>query len=260
MKEITAIMTGYNRPYTLKKQYDAIKNQTVAPVDILLWHNKGTAPESPPYSDLITDNSAQLSFNNFLVDGVKGAFCNHNFKFHGRFAFALLAQTEYVAIFDDDTIPGEKWFENCLNTMDNREGILGTTGIKLQGDFYDPHIKVGFNAFQSGKQPNYIAEEVDLVGHCWFVKREWLQYMWYEYPVCWDNGEDIQFSYLCQKYGGIKTFVPPHPANHKELWGSIEPNIGQDKKASWRKTNHMPLRNMIVQECIKNGWKPVFKK
>ena len=33
-----------------------------------------------------------------------------------------------------------------------------------------------------------------------------------------DNGEDIMFSYLLQKYGNIKTFVPPHPENNKELW------------------------------------------
>jgi hypothetical protein len=32
-------------------------------------------------------------------------------------------------------------------------------------------------------------------------------------------GEDIGFSYILQKYG-INTYVPPHPADNTNLWGS----------------------------------------
>ena len=32
-------------------------------------------------------------------------------------------------------------------------------------------------------------------------------------------GEDIGFSYILQKHG-INTYVPPHPVNNKDLWGS----------------------------------------
>ena len=48
-----------------------------------------------------------------------------------RFAYALNAKTEYIAMFDDDTIPGPLWFENCLNTMKRHEGLLGTIGLVL---------------------------------------------------------------------------------------------------------------------------------
>lgn len=242
---ITVIMTGYNRPYIAHKQLEAIKNQSEPPADIFFWRNMSS--EAPTCFNLPIG----------LDEGVKGVYSNHNWKFHGRFAFALLAQTEYIALFDDDTIPGKDWFKNCLQTMEHTPGILGTTGIKLISNRYDPHVKVGFNAHQSGNQPNYLTQEVDLVGHAWFFKREWLKHMWAEYPLSWENGEDIQFSYLCQKYGDIKTYVPPHPLNKEEMWGSIEPEHGQDKVASWRKTNHMPLRNMIVKECVDNGWKPI---
>jgi hypothetical protein len=33
-------------------------------------------------------------------------------------------------------------------------------------------------------------------------------------------GEDMHLSYTAQKYGKIKTFVPPHPKTDLELWGS----------------------------------------
>lgn len=109
---ITAIMTGYDRPQYLQEQLKAIREQSVPPEDIMLWYNQGTTPQAPP-------------------SGIKTILCNHNFKYHGRFALALLAKTEYVAIFDDDTIPGPKWFEQCLSTMKTHEGILGTAGIRL---------------------------------------------------------------------------------------------------------------------------------
>jgi hypothetical protein len=42
---------------------------------------------------------------------------------------ALLANTEYVCIFDDDTIPGKRWFENYLSTIKQYNGLLGTVDV-----------------------------------------------------------------------------------------------------------------------------------
>ena len=196
----------------------------------MLWYNKGIEPQ-------------------ITIDGIKAVYCSENFKFHGRFAFALLAKTEYIAIFDDDTIPGKHWFENCLDCMQKQEGIYGTRGIILSKS---SPIAVGWN----GQQNNNITE-VDLVGHAWFFKRDWLKYMWQEYPISWENGEDIQFSYLCQKYGNIKTFVPPHPKNDKSVWGSIKGENGNDIQASWRKNHHGVVRDQIEKSAISQGWQPI---
>ena len=164
---------------------------------------------------------------------------------------ALLAQTPYVAIFDDDTIPGKRWFENCLNTMKTHEGILGTLGIILKSNKYQGCGRAGWNGAK-GTKPI----EVDLVGHAWFMKRKWLQYLWYEEPISWENGEDIQLSYLAQKYGGVKTFVPPHPLEKRELWGSTQGmKLGADKQANYLKhrTKHIQERNRCVTQAIKRG-------
>jgi hypothetical protein len=231
---ITVILNGYNRIEYMQEQIDSINNQTIKCDDIMLWYNKG--------------ESEQLIFNN----NIKTAFCNYNFKFHGRFAFALLAKSEYIALFDDDCIPGSKWFENCLNVMKESEGILGTTGVILNSINYEDSYKIGYNSILNDN-----IEEVDLVGHAWFIKRDWLKYMWYEYPISWENGEDIQFSYLCQKYGGIKTFVPPHKKDDIESWGNIKSHYSADEFASYKKQNHATLRDFIVGKAIENGWKTV---
>ena len=235
---ITVILNCYKRPQYIKEQIDSIKNQTVKAKEIIVWYNK---PE----------DKKQYNISNL---GAKVILCDYNYKFHGRFAAALLAKTKYVAIFDDDTIPGIKWFENCLNCIEEKPGIYGASGVVLHGDAYLPNHKVGWN----GTSKNTEIEEVDLVGHAWFLERKDLTYLWREEPYSWDNGEDMQLSYFAQKFGNVKTYVPPHPPDDIEKWGSIRGNeYGMDFNSSWRKSDHMILRNKIAAKQIQNGWKTV---
>ena len=236
---ITTILTEYNRGYALNEQINAIKNQTKPSDEIIVFYNKGSEPQIE-----ITDPT------------IKVLKLNYNTKFHARFAFALSAKNQYIAIFDDDTIPGNRWYESCLNSIEKQDGIYGTTGILLKTDYYNPHNKIGWN----GIKPSEIME-VDLVGHSWFFKKEHLKYMWAEEPVSWDNGEDIQFSALAQIYGGIKTYVPPHPINDMSIWGSMKGSLlGEDNFASYKLSQHATQRDNIVNEYIKKGWVPVWKR
>jgi hypothetical protein len=240
--DITVILNSYRRPYNLQMQVDAIRKQTVKPKEIWLWVNHHEDNEGFDYSSLGVDKIIQNDFN---------------WKFYGRFAAALLSDTEYIAIFDDDTIPGSKWFENCLDTMEVSEGIMGSAGVILDDKYYVRHERSGWAT------QNPETAEVDLVGHAWFFKRDWLQYLWREKPPTWDNGEDIHFSYAAQKYGGIKTYCPPHPPEDRELHGSIMGNeLGIDDKATSNnnETSHQQFfneRDFCVQEALRKGWQTV---
>ena len=241
--EITVILNAYRRPYNLEGQIAAIRNQSTKPVCIWLWINDHEDNRDFDFSKLDVDRT----FKN-----------DYNWKFYGRFAAALLADTKYVAIFDDDTVPGSLWFENCLNTISTHRGILGSAGVLLHDPkYYMKHQRCGWPT------QNKETTRVDLVGHAWFFEREWLQYLWKEKPFTWDNGEDIQFSYLAQKYGGIQTYCPPHPPDNKELHGSIFGNeLGIDDKATSNNndTTHQQFfheRDLCVQNAIKNGWETV---
>lgn len=236
---ITVILNSYKRAQYLPEQIQAIKNQTVPAEEIMIWSNK---PE----------DSTQYNVDDL---GVKVAYANHNFKFHARFAFGLLAKTEYVAFFDDDTIPGPKWFESCLKHS-KEDIILGSTGVRYLGDAYDPHEKYGWNGIKNDK-----LEDVDLVGHSWFMKRSTLKYLWQQDPISWENGEDIQLSGFSYLYGNIKTAVPPHTLENKEEWGSIKGmDYGNDQNASHWKSNHSPLRNEISSTLINQGYKKVIER
>lgn len=241
-RDITAILTCYKRPHLLREQIDALKNQSVPPKEIWVWINE------PDRHDFDYEKIKMgLPFDVKIFD------CNHNWKFYGRFAAAMLADTEYVALFDDDTIPGKDWLSNCLTTMNRTPGILGGVGCVLPGDRYYGHERVGWS------HPNEETREVDLVGHAWFFKRDWLQYLWREKPFMWDNGEDIQFSYMAQKYGNIKTYVPPHPVTKPEMHSSLKGmKYGIDDVATSNTRNHEVFYNQrdeCVRNAIKNGWK-----
>ena len=81
-----------------------------------------------------------------------------------------------------------------------------------------------------------------------------------KYNTC---GEDMHFSYMLQKYAGIKTFVPPHPISDKELWGSIKgAEYGGDQNSLWesnqRSIDGIPFRALMNDYFYNqrmNGWR-----
>lgn len=239
---ISVILNVYKRSYLLEKQIESIKNQSVSikSENIHIWYNRSDEPQQFPEDEKI-----------------KTYICNWNTKFFGRFTIPLFLNTEYIAVFDDDTIPQKNWIKNCLETINTPEynGILGGSGVILRNKSYRPYYKVGWN----GRHSN-IAERVDLVGHAWFFRREWSKYLWYEKPYTFDNGEDIMFSFLSQKYGNINTFVPPHPENDISLWSTSYKEgveFGSDDNASWKMRAHNTIRDEVCIHCINNGWKTV---
>jgi len=201
--KITVILNVYKRPHVLIEQITAVKKQTFSPEKIIIYKNFVEGIELPKIPD-------ELNKNITIIES------SENFGVWGRFAIGLLANTEYVCIFDDDTIPMPKWFENCINTMKVTPGLLGTNGVIFKKGVEYNGENVGWNT------PNETTKEVDIVGHSWFFKREWLQYLW-DYIPNYDSvlrrGEDIAFSAMLQK-NGIKTYVPAHPKDEKDLWGS----------------------------------------
>lgn len=239
---ITVILTAYKRSEYLEQQIEALRAQTIPPKEIWVWSNR---------------SDTELRDVSKLADRVIAS--NSNFLFWGRFALASLVRTKYVAFFDDDILPQRRWFENCLQTIESgHDGILGGSGVLLpvEGGYSSKH-KAGWNGnlFDTPVQ-------VDLVGHSWFMKKEYVNYMWREEPVSWDNGEDIHLSYMALKYGGIKTIVPPHPQNDQSLW-SCRPDfgkvVGRLNVATYKTKNHKNTRSEVVDHHIKDGWKVVKK-
>lgn len=255
---ITVVLTQYKRDY-LAEQIKAIRNQIGNfDIKIWIWVNYADPDDEVPGPGLLnyTDYALGLEFDALSIN-------DRNFKYLGRFAFAHLAQTEFVAIFDDDTIPGPRWFENCLNFFEQRkdidEAILGGVGVQLKDANYVNHERYGW---PTPGIANYL--KADLVGHAWFFKKKTLRFMWMEEPFSYDNGEDIHFSYVAQKYGNVITVVPPQ--QNMETTSSLKAwEYGNDNKASSNGSlmtipEFYKQRDECVQHAIRNGWKIINRK
>ena len=103
---VTVVLNGYKRGQHLAKQLEAVKKQTLRPKEIMLWQNAGQ------------------DFDPEIAGKTTWASCNKNFGVWARFAYALNAKTEYICVFDDDTIPGKRWLENCYETIQKHEGLV----------------------------------------------------------------------------------------------------------------------------------------
>lgn len=237
--DITAVLTLYKRPHRLHEQIEALRNQTRPPQNIFVVKNYSEGIELPKLPNDIV-----------VIDSTK------NFGIWTRFAMALLADTKYVCVFDDDTIPGNRWFENCLDSMKIREGLYGTIGIKFPRSSYNFSLndRIGWD------RPNTEITQVDIVGHAWFFKRSWLHYLWQYTPDYTSDlkcAEDINFSFELQK-AGIPTLVPPHPPGQLDMYGSIPEkawSYGCDQNAiSGERVAPVRFENAL-QIAIRKGFK-----
>jgi glycosyltransferase involved in cell wall biosynthesis len=240
---ITVILNAFKRKQYLKRQIECVFSQTV-PVDrVLIWNN-GEELDLYGYGErvMIANNS-------------------HNLGVWSRFAYAVNAETEYICVLDDDTFPAPRFFESCLKHMEREPALLGARGLRfLSATRYHPFVSFGWDA------PNEKAEVVDIVGHAWFFKREWLGAFWQELPLLGTSrlvGEDMHFSFMLQKYLGIRTMVTPHPESDREIWGSdpvLAIKLGTSKEAVSQGDEALRNFDAALAHCTRNGfrlWKDI---
>lgn len=246
--DVSVVLTTYKKPDALNLQLAAITSQTLKPKEILLFQDGINGDYS------INFNSSFLSkFDNIKIE-------KQNMGVWERFNFAKECTTsKYICMFDDDTIPGTKWLENCHSHMIEQEGVYGTVGIVLQKPENYPYggfFRVGWH------RPYHKVALVDFVGHSWFLKREWLSYMFdktEEFQQFKYAAEDMCLSFKCKEHG-INTYVPPHPYYDLEMWGS-KPKFGMKfgnatTAISQNYDNCINMRNALSL-YMKKGWKLV---
>jgi len=239
-QDVTFVLCGYRRLRYLREQYEAVMSQTVTPVDVMFWRNCGGGQSIGSFRDVRNIKRSCTS-----------AMCNKNLGVWARFAFALMAKTKYVCILDDDTIPGSRWVENCLETMRICRGPLGTRGLIFEpGGEYEIREELGVYG------PQQETTKVDLITHNWFLERDWLSAFWRELPdPRFDRtGEDIHLCYTAQKFLSLACYVPPHPLEDRSLWGS------HPEKAKEYSRNSMAVNRVGGHEKMNEYFKIALSK
>lgn len=233
---ITTILQTYKRPSYLSTQLKAITEQSVKPDKIIIVHNEGG------YKFDFPENAHVI-------------YSSENMKFHLRFAIGLLTTTKYVFFFDDDTICGERFFEKAIELINTNNCIVVGNGRII-------HAEEKKWDCPGWGNPCDEAIECDFGGHFIGLKKEYLKYMWYEDPIRYDNCEDMQISFNCFRFAGIKTFAMPHPLTDKSIWSSLKGNkFGSDSVASWiTNPSHFEERWETIDNYISRGYIPLLKR
>lgn len=112
--KIDVVLSAYRRPEVLQHQIDAIREQTLKPARILLYQDAVAVGTKVVLSEEILSQ-----FDEYCVAEENGGVWK-------RFEYAAKKATApYVCIFDDDTIPGRRWLENChMHSVQNGGGYM----------------------------------------------------------------------------------------------------------------------------------------
>jgi hypothetical protein len=241
--DVSVVLNVFRRSIHFPAQLKAIQEQSIRPREILVWEN---GEESIPEN---------------LRESVTVARASRNFGVWARFAYALNATSEFICVIDDDTIPGRDWLKNCLTTFAKTPGLLGTRGLTFESaNNYSINRESGVYA------ANEQTAQVDIVGHSWFFRREWLAAYWAEYSTKFDNplaGEDIHFSYAIQKHFSLPTLVPPHRISNPDEWGSdprFAREIGEELMAISKGAKAMQVFESALQHYRKLGFKTIIEQ
>ena len=251
MKEIAVILSGYKRTFTLEEQYNAIINQSVKNIDIILWMNQ-------VYD--VTDNIKEK-----IIPKIQTITSNANYGVWGRFAIALNARAKYIFIIDDDTIPGPLWLQNCLDTIEKYDGIITTRGVLLDKNNKRDYPTPNSYTAHGWCKPNEEVMKVDFGCHSWFFEKNILREFWANMPddIPGNFGEDMHLSYVAKNFCNKNTYVAPHPSDNIDMWGSnptLASKYGEDENAISRNYIANLGMNSYVNFIINNDFKIVAEE
>lgn len=254
--DVSVVFTLYKRGDKLREQVNALLNQSIKPKELILFVDTPNKKDSSDFKEEIPKDLESIFDNVIRV--------NYNVGVWGRFAGGLLANSKYVAFFDDDTIPAHRYLENCHYEILKKDGLYGGIGI-LSNDlgkypFDLAHRTFGWNDNPPFALVNKKTIRVDFAGQCWFLKKNYLGAMWIgsnEFYKLNNVAEDAYLSFALKKYLNINTYIPPH--KDKDFFSSTKgEEYGKGEMAiSTSESNLIKMNEALKTLKYKHGMKEV---
>ncbi len=247
-QQVTVILNIWKRDY-VKEQVESLLAQTHKPTQIWI---------------LQSGDYVETQYLKSMDPSIEILHSTINLKYFGRFSFAQFVDTDYIYIVDDDNIPSANWIEYCIQKSEHHNSIISSAGrIIPKNNFYPENLENIDSAFIGDVSPNfyhnYCKEDtlVDFGCNSWFLKAEWIKYIWMIHPYTFETGEDIHLSAVLKTELNVKTIVPQQVDSL--INGNLKRYYGSDDHASWTKPGFLEKRAEILSYHIKSrGWTPIM--
>lgn len=233
---IGVVLNAFKRPALMPRQLDAVRNQTIPPHEIVIWHNKADGYDLPPL-DLRPNESVITSSTN------RGVWA--------RYSIAQFIDADVYAIFDDDSIPAHGWFANALSCLQSLPtySIVGSCGVLFVDGSRENRAYLGW------KHPVSEMVHADILGHATMFGRDLAR----QFVPCFNwgvtCGEDYSICALARKLGG-HVVCPPHDPHDRSGWGSIDGMaLGTDEHALWTRPGEEDRKAAVHRDLRAMGWK-----
>jgi hypothetical protein len=249
--DLTVIINGFARPEYLPLIWEAIQYQTRRPRETWLVQNDPGGRAAVP-RDFFA--SARRHSTVVIDSGL-----NHGCWFRFLLA-ALYCRTRYVAIFDDDTLPGRQALAAAVEALAQRPGIYGGRGITFRNDGQGPR----FWSHDVFGWPVGTPEitQVDFVGHMWVTETAWLRHLVRHLPDRLfdaaepgrECGEDMFLSFVAQRRG-LPTFVYAHGPACNARWSSIQAYEMGFHPHAMNLSGGLSGGEHYLREAVSQGWR-----
>jgi len=249
--DLTVIISAWARPEYLPLIWEAIQYQSRRPRETWIVQNDPRGRALVPREFL----AEARAYSTVIID----SGINHGCWFRFLLA-ALYCRTRYVAIFDDDTLPGSDALATAVGSLEKQSGLYGGRGIIFRNEGNGPQFCVhdveGWPAGTAETTP------VDFVGHMWVTESRWMRELFRYLPErlfdaadpAHECGEDMYLSFVAQRCG-LSTFVYPHGQGCNPRWSSIQAyEMGQHANAM-SFCGHLSAGDEYLRLAVATGWR-----
>lgn len=249
----SAIITMWKRTDYLKEQIEAINQQSIPPLEIII---------------IINGSHISEAFIRNIVGGNIKIISSDINSLYSRWALAYIAEGEYISVFDDDIIPGKLWIANAIRACVQHNALVGPSGRIFSQEGKHGYYELVVPSSQWVDEQTIDCSDTDIfcdwVCNAYVFKREWVGYALSDlrHKDSFKTFDDIQLATSLYIHGGIKCVTPMQPKNNKKLHGSLKSKYGNDDHAIW-KTNsdyHFSARKEYIELLIKNGYTPIYER
>lgn len=219
-RNLAVILSSHMRPQMTEQQLLKLRQQTIHAKRIVFLVSPG------------------LSANEALLSSQETVRTSFPFTPWRRFYEAAMQDAEWVAILDDDTIPGSRWLEAALDYLkDNTNDVVAARGVKLDDS-------LGEHMVGPGQEPQEITE-VDYGENGWVLSRQKLVDL-LGMDILGSNGAfgwSVHLGWAAKQQGGKTVVLPYGTQTAGMLQGPARDTVSLRRAPIWADKHHEILRH-----------------